>query len=183
MWSFPDLDSSVPICPFLSIGTFPLCCSGISPIPPFPLSRPIKSTCKRYSKMVRNTIRAFPEKIGNPPVFETPPVYILLLGGRFGYFFLFFSDPGQEGKGESGATGREGGRFSIENPRRRGVCQEGVGGGEGAGRQASLMHKEKMLHAGPKFYKSYELLQLASQQVRYHRICKRSPGEEPKGKG
>ena len=53
------------------------------------------------------------------------------LGGRFGYF-LFFRLGG--GEGESGATGREGGRFCIENPRRGGFSQEGVGGGEGAGR-------------------------------------------------
>ena len=52
------------------------------------------------------------------------------LGGRFGYF-LFFSAPGR-GR-ESGATGRGGGRFLIENPRRGGGLQERVGRGEGAG--------------------------------------------------
>ena len=45
--------------------------------------------------------------------------------------FFFFSAPGR-GRGESGATGREGGRFFIENPRRGGGSRkrgwEGPGG-------------------------------------------------------
>ena len=61
--------------------------------------------------------------LGTPLILYVLFLYVLFsppkLGGRFGYF-LFFSAPGR-GRGESGATGREGGRFCIENPRKGGV--------------------------------------------------------------
>ena len=50
------------------------------------------------------------------------------LGGHFGYY-LFFLCSG-EGKGESEAPGRGGGRFFIENPRRG---EGGLPGGWGPG--------------------------------------------------
>ena len=55
-----------------------------------------------------------------------------MLGGRFGYFLVFFSGRGEEGgvRGE-----REGGGsvFFFENPRRGGGSQERVGGARGPG--------------------------------------------------
>ena len=48
--------------------------------------------------------------------------------------FYFFCS--REGKGESGATRRAGGRFFIENPRRGGVSEERISE-EGAGRASA----------------------------------------------
>ena len=58
-WDFPDFS-----------GIFPIWWSGIFPICPFPLSRPIKSTYEEQSrKDPRDTIWTFPEKshCGKPP--------------------------------------------------------------------------------------------------------------------
>ena len=61
-----------------------------------------------------------------------------------------------EGKGESGATGREGGRFFfLKIPGGGGVIQEGVGVGEGTGRVSAgnlgeLGGGAKYFFSGPK---------------------------------
>ena len=57
-----------------------------------------------------------------------------ILGGRFGYIYIFFSARGVS----RGAGGLGGGRFFIENPR-RGVSW--AGGGEGPGGFADSMRK------------------------------------------
>ena len=52
------------------------------------------------------------------------------LGGHFGYFLFLRLG---EGKGESKAPGRGGGRFFIENPKRGGGESPRRRGGEGEG--------------------------------------------------
>ena len=46
--------------------------SGIVRIGPFPPSRPVKAPMRNSPERVRDTIRTFPEKVGNLPVWKPP---------------------------------------------------------------------------------------------------------------
>ena len=79
---FPDLDLSLPFCPFLSFlglcrffRDFPDLSGdslGIFPIGPFPLSRPINSTYEEQSRKGPRHNLDLSRKSGKPPGLETP---------------------------------------------------------------------------------------------------------------
>ena len=98
----------IPILSFLGLSRFFRDFPELSPICPFPFSRPIDSTYKEQSR-VRDTIRTFPPKVGNQPVGKLPKfafskslhviLHILVLSkaqlgepflGILFFFFLFF---------------------------------------------------------------------------------------------
>ena len=68
MRRFPNLGLSILFYPLLSFPNF----LGIFPIGPSRLSRPVelKAPTRNIPERVRGTIRPFPEKLGNPPVWK-----------------------------------------------------------------------------------------------------------------
>ena len=91
--SFPFCPFFVLVCPFLSFlglsrffrdfPDLPGDSSGIFPICPFPLSRPLNSAYEERSRNgPRHNSGPFPKKVGNPPVLKSPS-YAAPIGAFF----------------------------------------------------------------------------------------------------